>query len=121
FAGSSDGALRGGVTGAWGRLVGGTVGRIAPPAGPTRGVAGRGAAGGAEGTLVLALLLAGAAGFEASLPFLNSPRATRSVPFACSILIGFVRTRFAPIRNAFATPACPSTTATASEDWLELG
>lgn len=48
----------------------------------------------------------------------NSPRATRNVPFACSTLMGFVRTRFAPIRKAFATPACPSTTATARDDWL---
>ena len=48
----------------------------------------------------------------------NNPRATRNVPFACSTLIGLVRTRFAPIRKAFATPACPSTTATASADWL---
>ena len=48
----------------------------------------------------------------------SSPRATRNVPFACSTLMGLVRTRFAPIRKAFATPACPSTTATASADWL---
>ena len=48
----------------------------------------------------------------------NNPRATRNVPFACSTLIGLVRTRFAPIRKAFATPACPSTTATANADWL---
>src|SRR5271170_6409767 len=61
--------------------------------------------------------VAGVAGFPAS--FLRSrPRATRSVPFACSTLMGLVRTRFAPIRKAFATPACPSTTATARDDWL---
>ena len=60
---------------------------------------------------------AGVAGFPASF-LRKSPRATRSVPFACSTLIGLVRTRFAPIRNAFATPACPSTTATARDDWL---
>src|SRR5271155_3127865 len=58
-----------------------------------------------------------AAGFPAS-PLRNNPRATRSVPFACSTLMGLVRTRFAPIRKAFATPACPSTTATARDDWL---
>ena len=33
------------------------------------------------------------------------PRATRSVPLVCSILMGLVRTRLAPMRNAFATPA----------------
>ena len=57
------------------------------------------------------------AGFVPSL-LRNSPRATRNVPFACSTLMGLVRTRFAPMRKAFATPACPSTTATASADWL---
>ena len=51
--------------------------------------------------------------------FAQRPRATRSVPFACSTLIGLVRTRFAPMRNAFATPACPSTTATANADWFK--
>jgi hypothetical protein len=35
----------------------------------------------------------------------SSPRATRKVPFACSMLMGLVRTRFAPMRNALATPA----------------
>jgi hypothetical protein len=58
-----------------------------------------------------------AAGFAPSF-LRNKPRATRKVPFACSTLIGLVRTRFAPIRKAFATPACPSTTATARADWL---
>ncbi len=48
----------------------------------------------------------------------NKPRATRNVPFACSTLIGLVSTRFAPMRKALATPACPSTTATASAPWL---
>src|SRR5271156_774886 len=62
-------------------------------------------------------IAAGPAGFVPSF-LRNSPRATRSVPFACSTLIGLVRTRFAPIRKAFATPACPSTTATARDDWL---
>src|ERR1700688_509616 len=57
------------------------------------------------------------AGFVPSL-LRNSPRATLKVPFACSTLMGLVRTKFAPIRKAFATPACPSTTATASADWL---
>src|SRR5579862_6352792 len=57
------------------------------------------------------------AGFAPSF-FRNNPRATLKVPFACSTLIGFVSTRFAPIRKAFATPACPSTTATARDDWL---
>ena len=54
----------------------------------------------------------------AASPLRNNPRATRSVPFACSTLIGLVRTRFAPIRKAFATPTCPSTTATANDAWL---
>ena len=52
-----------------------------------------------------------AAGLAASA-LRNSPRATRSVPFDCSTLIGLVSTRLAPMRNALATPACPSTTAT---------
>src|SRR5882762_1365063 len=56
--------------------------------------------------------------FPVSPPLRNKPRATRSVPFACSTLMGLVRTRFAPIRKAFATPACPSTTATANDDWF---
>src|SRR5512133_2262232 len=48
----------------------------------------------------------GAAGAAlAGSPFLTSPRATRKVPFDCSMLMGLVRTRFAPIRNALATPA----------------
>ena len=55
-----------------------------------------------------------------SEPLRNNPRATRSVPLACSTLIGLVNTRLAPIRKALATPACPSTTATASDAWLEL-
>jgi len=46
----------------------------------------------------------------------SRPRATRNVPLDCSTLMGLVRTRLAPIRNALATPACPSTTATASDD-----
>ena len=53
----------------------------------------------AKGAVVL-----GAAGLPGSL-FRRSPRATRSVPFDCSIFMGLVRTRLAPIRNAFATPA----------------
>jgi len=57
--------------------------------------------------------------------FRSKPRATRIVPFDCSTLIGLVRTRLAPIRNAFATPAWPSTTAIESEvrlalEWREL-
>ena len=80
------------------------------------GTADTGFAGaGAGGTTFAAVVVAAAAGFAASF-FRRSPRATRSVPFACSTLMGFVRTRFAPIRKALATPACPSTTATASAD-----
>src|SRR5580658_9863499 len=48
----------------------------------------------------------------------SNPRATRRVPFACSTLMGLVSTRLAPMRNALATPACPSTTATARDAWL---
>ena len=51
--------------------------------------------------------------------FRSNPRATRSVPFDCSMLIGLVRTRLAPMRNALATPSCPSTTATERELELE--
>ena len=47
--------------------------------------------------------------------FFSNPRATRKVPLDCSTLIGFVKTRLAPRRNAFATPLCPSTTATDSD------
>ncbi len=46
----------------------------------------------------------GGVGFRVSPLFFSRPRATLSVPFACSTLIGLVRTRFAPIRNALATP-----------------
>lgn len=60
-----------------------------------------------------------AAGFAASA-LRSSPRATRNVPFDCSTLIGLVRTRFAPRRKAFATPACPSTTATDNALWFKL-
>ena len=65
-------------------------------------------------------LAAGATFFAGSFPLRSSPRATRNVPLACSTLMGLVRTRLAPMRNAFATPAWPSTTATASDDWFEL-
>jgi hypothetical protein len=64
--------------------------------------------------------VAGAAAAAAGPAFLRkSPRATRNVPRACSIAIGFVSTRFAPIRKAAATPACPSTNATISEAALD--
>src|SRR5215470_19654156 len=80
-----------------------------------------GLAGGAGGLGVegCAVGVAAVPAFGGSVPLRSRPRATRSVPFACSTLMGFVSTRLAPIRNAFATPACPSTTATASEDWFE--
>ena len=48
-------------------------------------------------------------------PFRKRPLATRNVPLDCSMLIGLVSTRFAPMRNALATPICPSTTATHKE------
>ena len=84
--------------------VAAAIGRTAE----ARGITGAGAGG--VGFAVVAV-----PGFAAS-PLRNSPLATRSVPFACSTLIGLVRTRFAPMRKALATPACPSTTATARED-----
>ena len=59
-------------------------------------------------------------GLAASPPLRSNPRATRRVLLACSTLIGLVNTRFAPMRKAFATPDCPSTTATASEAWFEV-
>src|SRR5258707_104988 len=74
------------------------------PAGTDCEGTGRDAAG-----AVPAAAVAGFASF-----FRKRPRATRNVPLACSTLIGLVSTRFAPMRKAFATPACPSTTATAS-------
>ncbi len=84
--------------------------------GTTRGVTSTGfAAAVAEGAGLAAALAADAAGFAASF-LRSSPRATRNVPFACSTLIGLVRTRLAPMRKALATPACPSTTATAKAD-----
>ena len=82
-----------------------------------RGFAGVAAAGlGAAGADAVGAAVAGFAGS----PLRSNPRATRSVPLACSTLIGLVSTRFAPMRNAFATPACPSTTATASDVWLDV-
>src|ERR1700688_834603 len=110
---------------------------VAPPAdvsiealGPAAESGGCETAGGVNSTCEIAASCGGAdtvagglemevagAGFVPSL-LRNSPRATRKVPFACSTLMGLVRTKFAPIRKAFATPACPSTTATASADWL---
>src|ERR1039457_5795443 len=48
--------------------------------------------------------VAAAPGLAGSL-LRRSPRATRSVPLACSMLMGLVRTRLAPMRNALATPA----------------
>ena len=122
-----------GITGVAEGLVAGIVGVLGRAgiagvnpraAGPLGTFARGGAAGACFGTLgtcdVGEAEAAGADAFGPSVPLRSKPRATRSVPFACSTLMGLVRTRFAPIRNAFATPACPSTTATASDDWLEL-
>jgi hypothetical protein len=92
----------------------GAAGRAAEALGFTS----TGLAAGAEFTGFTAVVAAGVAGFAESF-LRRSPRATRSVPLACSTLMGLVRTRFAPIRKAFATPACPSTTATASADWFD--
>jgi hypothetical protein len=65
---------------------------------------------GAAATAALAALVA-----AASEVFRKSPRATRSVPLACSTLIGLVTTRLAPMRYALAMPACPATRAIARE------
>jgi hypothetical protein len=65
---------------------------------------------GAAATAVLAALVA-----AASEVFRKSPRATRSVPLACSTLMGLVTTRLAPMRYALAMPACPATRAIARE------
>ena len=62
-----------------------------------------GALAGADGTAKLPVAVA-LPGLPGSL-LRSNPRATRRVPFACSMLMGLVRTRFAPMRNAFATPA----------------
>ena len=59
--------------------------------------------GGGVGTAKLPVAVADP-GFVGSL-LRSNPRATRRVPFACSMLMGLVRTRFAPMRNALATPA----------------
>ena len=67
------------------------------------------------GTGVVAMGGAAAADGLVASPLRKSPRATRRVPFACSTLMGFVSTRLAPMRNALATPGCPSTTATARD------
>ena len=126
-------AVIAGITGAAEGLAAGIAGMLgraeaAGVNGRAAGVLGTfprgGAAGACFGTFetcpVGATEAVGADAFVPSLPLRSKPRATRSVPFACSTLMGLVRTRFAPIRNAFATPACPSTTATASDDWFEL-
>src|SRR5208282_728258 len=55
----------------------------------------------ADGAAVLAGIVGGAvlpALAAESEFFRRSPRATRSVPLACSTLIGFVSTRLAPMR-----------------------
>src|SRR5579863_5103577 len=64
--------------------------------GSIAGFAAPGLAVGADATV--------AAPFAGS-PLRSNPRATRNVPLDCSILMGLVRTRLAPMRNALATPA----------------
>lgn len=87
-----------------GLTVGGAIGRGGSADGfaavDTVVFAGDGVGAGAEA----AGATPAAAGFPVS-PLRSNPRATRSVPFACSTLIGLVSTRFAPMRNALATPA----------------
>ncbi len=62
------------------------------------------AAGTPVGAVGTAKLPVAVPGFVGSL-LRNRPSATRNVPFACSMFMGLVRTRFAPIRKALATPA----------------
>ena len=76
-----------------------------------RGLVGAGCAGAvaaaggvAAASAASVTVVACAPGFPGS-PLRKSPRATRKVPLDCSTLIGLVRTRLAPMRNAFATPA----------------
>src|SRR6266496_1823920 len=94
---------------------GALVATVAGCASREAGIAGAAKIGVVEigGCAVMTGLAGGADAFASFLR--SSPRATRRVPFDCSMLMGLVNTRFAPIRNAFATPACPSTTATESE------
>ena len=87
----SDAGLGAGMLVAAGRATG---------AGGRDGTTCSGFAGGAEAA---GFAVSGVTGLAPSF-LRRSPRATRNVPFACSTLIGLVRTRFAPIRNAFATP-----------------
>jgi hypothetical protein len=94
-------------------FVTGAGGRAAETA--AVGVALAGLAGAADavaaglGAAGFAAVAAGAVATEtpgfAGSPLRNSPRATRNVPFDCSMLMGLVRTRLAPMRNALATPA----------------
>jgi acylphosphatase len=53
---------------------------------------------------VLVMLTGSDAARGFASPFRNRPLATRSVPLDCSMFIGLVSTRFAPMRNALATP-----------------
>src|ERR1700756_1306014 len=111
MVGAIDGFTGEAATGLRGAAGAGTPGTVAD--GRTAGVAG-----------FAGMVPVGAAGFgvtvafAASPPLRSRPRAPRSVPLACSTLMGLVSTRLAPMRNALATPACPSTTATASEAWF---
>src|SRR6202140_4680464 len=86
----------------------------------TAGASGLVAGAGLAATVVAGeVAIAPAPGFSGS-PLRGSPRATRNGPLACSMLMGLVRTRLAPIRNPFATPGRPSTTATARDPWLHV-
>src|SRR5215469_418 len=99
--GGSDEGLAAGTAG----LGAGLGAAAAGVAAGVDGVAGTGVgtAAGAVGTAKLPVPVA-LPGLPGSL-LRSNPRATRNVPFACSILMGLVRTRFAPIRKALATPA----------------
>jgi hypothetical protein len=99
FGGSDEGLAVGTVG------FGADLGAAAPAGAGVDGAAdtGVGGAAGGVGTAKLPVEVA-LPGLPGSL-LRSSPRATRKVPFACSMLMGLVRTRFAPMRNALATPA----------------
>jgi hypothetical protein len=102
-AGHADGALGadGGISTGRGAITGeGVTGA----AGFTTEIGLSGAGFGGTGVVATGGTDAAAGVLPGSL-LRSRPRATRSVPLACSILMGLVRTRFAPMRNALATPA----------------
>ena len=65
--------------------------------------------GGAAGLIadVWAAVVAGAAAFGGSVPLRRSPRATRSVPFACSTLMGFGQNQVRADAECFCNSSLP--------------